>query len=33
MAGIDLKSTAFNDHAPIPRRYALERDNVSPPLA
>ncbi|MFF9817287.1 YbhB/YbcL family Raf kinase inhibitor-like protein [Streptomyces sp. NPDC014006] len=33
MAGIELRSSAFNDHAVIPRRYALEGENVSPPLA
>jgi Raf kinase inhibitor-like YbhB/YbcL family protein len=33
MAGIDLKSAAFNDHAPIPRHYALEGENVPPPLS
>ncbi|WP_175410506.1 YbhB/YbcL family Raf kinase inhibitor-like protein [Streptomyces sp. TRM64462] len=32
MTGIDLKSSAFNDHAPIARRYALEGEDVSPPL-
>ncbi|MFI7407362.1 YbhB/YbcL family Raf kinase inhibitor-like protein [Streptomyces sp. NPDC049627] len=32
MTGIELKSSAFNDHAMIPRRYAKEGDNVSPPL-
>ncbi|MEU3445686.1 YbhB/YbcL family Raf kinase inhibitor-like protein [Streptomyces thermolilacinus] len=32
MAGIDLKSSAFSDHAPIPRRYALEGENEPPPL-
>ncbi|POX48796.1 YbhB/YbcL family Raf kinase inhibitor-like protein [Streptomyces sp. Ru71] len=32
MAGIELRSSAFNDHAVIPRRYALEGENVSPPL-
>jgi hypothetical protein len=33
MAGIELRSSAFNDHAPLPRRYAWEGDNDSPPLA
>ncbi|MFJ8079065.1 YbhB/YbcL family Raf kinase inhibitor-like protein [Streptomyces sp. NPDC096205] len=33
MTGIELKSSAFDDHAYIPRRYALEGENVSPPLA
>jgi Raf kinase inhibitor-like YbhB/YbcL family protein len=33
MAGIELRSTAFNDHAPIPRRYARDGENVSPPLS
>ncbi|AXK35648.1 YbhB/YbcL family Raf kinase inhibitor-like protein [Streptomyces armeniacus] len=32
MAGIDLKSSAFSDHAPVPRRYSWEGDNASPPL-
>lgn len=32
MTDIELKSSAFNDHAMIPRRYAKEGDNVSPPL-
>ncbi|MEV1084491.1 YbhB/YbcL family Raf kinase inhibitor-like protein [Streptomyces sp. NPDC050211] len=32
MTGIELKSNAFTDHAPVPRRYALEGENVSPPL-
>ncbi|MDT0308987.1 YbhB/YbcL family Raf kinase inhibitor-like protein [Streptomyces sp. DSM 44917] len=32
MAGIELRSTAFNDEAPIPGRYAREGENVSPPL-
>lgn len=32
MAGIELRSPAFHDHAPIPRRHALEGDNASPPL-
>lgn len=32
MAGIELRSSAFSDHAVIPRRYALEGENVSPPL-
>jgi Raf kinase inhibitor-like YbhB/YbcL family protein len=33
MAGIDLHSSAFDDHAPIPDRYAKDGENVSPPLA
>lgn len=33
MAGIELRSTAFTDHSPIPARYAHDRDNVSPPLS
>lgn len=32
MAGIELKSTAFNDNSFIPRRYAKEGDDVSPDL-
>lgn len=32
MAGIELSSSAFGDHAVIPRHYALEGENVSPPL-
>jgi Raf kinase inhibitor-like YbhB/YbcL family protein len=32
MAGIELYSEAFNDHAPIPGHYAKDGDNVSPPL-
>ncbi len=32
MAGIELKSPAFDDHAPLPRTYARDGDNVSPPL-
>jgi Raf kinase inhibitor-like YbhB/YbcL family protein len=32
MAGIELKSAAFTDHAVIPRRYAKEGDDLSPPL-
>lgn len=32
MAGIELKSSAFTDHATIPDRYAKLGDNVSPPL-
>lgn len=32
MSGIELKSSAFTDHAPVPRRYALEGENESPPL-
>ncbi|MEV8309747.1 YbhB/YbcL family Raf kinase inhibitor-like protein [Streptomyces flavidovirens] len=33
MAGIELKSSAFNDHAFIPRRYAKEGEDVSPGLS
>ena len=33
MAGIMLRSEAFSDHAPIPRRYTKDGDDVSPPLA
>lgn len=33
MAGIELKSAAFNDHALIPRRYAREGEDLSPPLS
>ncbi|RST15914.1 YbhB/YbcL family Raf kinase inhibitor-like protein [Streptomyces sp. WAC05374] len=33
MAGIELRSTAFNDGAFIPRRYAKEGDDVSPALS
>ncbi|MDN0198782.1 YbhB/YbcL family Raf kinase inhibitor-like protein [Streptomyces sp. S.PNR 29] len=32
MSGIDLNSSAFNDHSFLSRRYALEGENVSPPL-
>ncbi len=32
MATIELRSAAFNDHAPIPARYAKDGENVSPPL-
>lgn len=32
MAGIELASSAFNDHAPIPDDYAHEGGNLSPPL-
>ncbi len=32
MAGIEIKSAAFSDHAVIPRRYAKEGENASPPL-
>jgi Raf kinase inhibitor-like YbhB/YbcL family protein len=32
MAGIDLKSAAFTDHAFIPDRFAKRGGNVSPPL-
>lgn len=33
MAGIELISSAFNDHAVLARRYAYEGENESPPLA
>ena len=29
---IDLTSIAFNDHAPIPRRYTADGEGISPPL-
>ncbi|MGW0080965.1 YbhB/YbcL family Raf kinase inhibitor-like protein [Streptomyces sp. NPDC003393] len=32
MAGIELSSSAFDDHAFIARRYAFEAECVSPPL-
>lgn len=32
MAGIELRSPAFSDHDTIPRRYAREAENASPPL-
>ncbi|AWT46873.1 MULTISPECIES: YbhB/YbcL family Raf kinase inhibitor-like protein [Streptomyces] len=32
MSGIELRSSAFSDHALVPRRYALEGENDSPPL-
>ncbi|GAA4661803.1 YbhB/YbcL family Raf kinase inhibitor-like protein [Streptomyces youssoufiensis] len=32
MAGIELISDAFNDHAFLARRYAFEGENTSPPL-
>ncbi|MEV4681605.1 YbhB/YbcL family Raf kinase inhibitor-like protein [Streptomyces kurssanovii] len=32
MAGIELHTAAFNDHALVPRRYARDGDNISPPL-
>ncbi|WP_326597810.1 YbhB/YbcL family Raf kinase inhibitor-like protein [Streptomyces sp. NBC_01803] len=32
MAGINLRSSAFNDQAPIPDRYAKDGGNLSPPL-
>ncbi|MFI9345309.1 YbhB/YbcL family Raf kinase inhibitor-like protein [Streptomyces sp. NPDC052773] len=32
MAGIELKSSAFDDHAVIPRRHAKDGDNISAPL-
>ncbi|MEV5438482.1 YbhB/YbcL family Raf kinase inhibitor-like protein [Streptomyces sp. NPDC052682] len=33
MAGMELGSTAFDDHSFIARRYAYEGDNISPPLS
>lgn len=33
MAGIELRSAAFNDQAPIPRRYTRDGEDVSPPLS
>jgi Raf kinase inhibitor-like YbhB/YbcL family protein len=33
MAGIELRSSAFSDHDLIPRRYAKDGGNISPPLA
>ncbi|MFJ4466523.1 YbhB/YbcL family Raf kinase inhibitor-like protein [Streptomyces sp. NPDC089424] len=33
MADIDIRSSAFDDHSFIARRYAYEGENVSPPLA
>jgi len=32
MAGIDLRSPAFNDHDLVPGRHAHDEDNVSPAL-
>ncbi|RKN11636.1 YbhB/YbcL family Raf kinase inhibitor-like protein [Streptomyces radicis] len=32
MAGIELMSSAFHDSAPIPPRYTLDGENLSPPL-
>jgi Raf kinase inhibitor-like YbhB/YbcL family protein len=32
MAGIELNSAAFSDHALIPQRYARDGEDVSPPL-
>ena len=32
MATIELRSSAFNDHAPIPGRYSKEGENLSPAL-
>lgn len=29
---IELRSSAFSDHAPIPARYSREGENVPPPL-
>ena len=33
MAGIQVRSSAFNDHGPMPERMAHGTGNVSPPLA
>jgi Raf kinase inhibitor-like YbhB/YbcL family protein len=33
MAGIEPRNPAFSDHDLIPRRYAKDGGNVSPPLA
>ncbi|MFE7277540.1 YbhB/YbcL family Raf kinase inhibitor-like protein [Streptomyces sp. NPDC057623] len=33
MSDIELRSSAFHDHEMIPRRHALEGENLSPPLA
>ena len=32
MASIELRSPAFNDHAPIPARYSKDGENVAPAL-
>jgi Raf kinase inhibitor-like YbhB/YbcL family protein len=32
MVEIQLRSPAFNDHEPIPSRYAHDHENLSPPL-
>ncbi len=32
METIELRSPAFNDHAPIPPRFSKDHGNVSPPL-
>lgn len=32
MATIELRSSAFNDHAPIPARYSKDGENLSPAL-
>ncbi|UNZ19097.1 YbhB/YbcL family Raf kinase inhibitor-like protein [Streptomyces sp. 891-h] len=32
MAGIELSTSAFDDHALIPRRYTRDGEDVSPPL-
>jgi Raf kinase inhibitor-like YbhB/YbcL family protein len=32
MAGIELRSPSFADHAPIPARHARDHENLSPPL-
>jgi Raf kinase inhibitor-like YbhB/YbcL family protein len=33
MAGIELHSSAFHDHGPIPHRHAKDGENLSPPLS
>lgn len=33
MADIELRSSAFSDHTPIPHRHAKDGDNLSPPLS
>ncbi len=33
MAGIELRSSAFGDHTPIPGRHSKEGGNLSPPLS
>ena len=32
MAGIELRSSSFGDHQPIPARHAKDHDNLSPAL-